>query len=61
MNKDRLVKIMGIVLTAVIALLAVFGYDVAVIQPRETLAGQVVACNGVGLDAAVSGAAEQGR
>lgn len=36
MSKERVGQIIRIVLTAVIALLAVFGYDAGVIQPRET-------------------------
>jgi hypothetical protein len=34
MNKDTLGKILSILLTAVIALLAIYGYDVTIIQPR---------------------------
>lgn len=37
MTKEKTSKIIAIVLMAVLALLAVFGYDVGVIQPREDL------------------------
>lgn len=36
-DKQKISAILTVVLTAVVALLAVFGYDVRVIQPRETL------------------------
>lgn len=35
MSKTTIGQILGIVLTAAVALLAVFGYDVTVIQPRQ--------------------------
>lgn len=36
MTKDTISKIITIALTAAVALAAVFGYDIGVIQPRET-------------------------
>ena len=41
LNKEQIGKILGILVTALIALLAVFGYDVGVVRPREQ--AQVVA------------------
>ena len=35
LSKDQVSKILALVLAFVIGLLAVFGYDVGVIQPRE--------------------------
>ena len=35
-DKQKISAILTVILTAVVALLAVFGYDVRVIQPRET-------------------------
>jgi hypothetical protein len=43
-TKDQISKIISIVIVAAIALLAVFGYDVGVIQPRE--AGKTVVTGG---------------
>lgn len=39
MDKSTISKILTIVLTAAVALAAVFGYDIGVIQPREVGAG----------------------
>lgn len=73
MSQDKISKIIGIVLSLVIALLAVFGYDVGVIQPREAAPQQglsravgdtnfynVVADNNITAGATVSGATLSG-
>lgn len=51
MTKEQWSKIIGIVLTFVLALLGVFGYDVLVVQPRDAAVAQMAqaaAFGGVG-------------
>jgi hypothetical protein len=53
MTKEQIGKIIGIVLATVLALLAVFGYDVIVIQPRDAATAQAVVTQQNAVDQAV--------